>query len=156
VNYDEFKTAFLQALQESGLPTIGGRPAEEILDLSTTDRTVKVYVEPVRRASRRPFHVSGVVSWRWDALQTARTTTTEEDLLTEFLGRAAAEGGATERPWLRVDLEFRAGLESSPPPATCLAEHQTAQLDVAGRLSAGVPFPWRVIRQASGPTDPGA
>jgi diadenosine tetraphosphate (Ap4A) HIT family hydrolase len=141
VNYDEFKTAFLQALQESGLPTIGGRPAEEILDLSTTDRTVKVSVEPVRRASQRPFHISGVISWRWDALQTARTTTTEEDLLTELLGRAAAEGVATERPWLRVDLELRAGLEPGqsiplPSPATWATWHReaTSRLRGAARL----------------------
>jgi hypothetical protein len=55
--------------------------------------------------------VSGVISWRWDALQTTRTTTTEEDLLAELLGRNQAREVETDRPWLRVDLELHAGVE---------------------------------------------
>jgi hypothetical protein len=140
VNYDAFKAVFLHALQESGLPTIGEGP-EETLDFRSTDRTVKVFVEPVRRALTGRFHVSGLVSWRWDALQTARTTTTEEDLLTELLGREAGARVKTERPWLRIDLELRAGLEAGqsiamPSPATWATWHRavTSQLRGAARL----------------------
>lgn len=71
-----------------------------------------IYVEPLDREIGSPFHVSGAISWRWDALQSARTATTEEDLLTELLGREDAYDDIdTERPWLRVDLVLRAGLE---------------------------------------------
>ncbi len=123
MNYDEFKAIFLHALRESELPTVGGVPSEEILDLRSTDRTLKVYVEPVGRAISGPFHVNGVVSWRWTALQTARTATTEKDLLAELLGREDAHSVETERPWLRIDIELRAGLEFGksiplPSPAT--------------------------------------
>jgi hypothetical protein len=110
VTYDHFKATFLQALRASGLPTIG--PSEERLDLRSMDRTVTVYVEPVGGGRAGPFHVSGVVAWRWDALQTARTATTEDDLLTEVLGRDRAHAVDTARPWLRVDLELRAALEA--------------------------------------------
>jgi hypothetical protein len=118
VTYDEFKAAFLQALRASGLSTIGR--AAERLDLCSTDRTLTVYVEPAGRGLERPFHVSGVVSWRWDALQAARTVTTEEDLLTELLGRDDARDVETARPWLRIDVQLRAGLEvgqSIPMPS---------------------------------------
>ena len=111
VNYDEFKAAFLQALLASWLSTISRVPAEERLDLGSTDRSLVVYIEPAERGLERPFHVSGVVSWRWDALQTARTTTSEEDLLTELLGRSGARGIDTARPWLRIDVQLRAALE---------------------------------------------
>jgi hypothetical protein len=111
VNYDEFKAAFLQALWASGLSTIGRVPAEERLDLGSTDRSLVVYIEPAERGLERPFHVSGVVSWRWDALQTARTTTTEEDLLTGLVGRDGARALETVRPWLRIDVQLRAALE---------------------------------------------
>lgn len=111
VNYDEFKAVFLEALRDSGLPSIGREPATEILDLRSTDRTVTVYVEPIGREIGKPFHVSGEISWRWDALQTARTASTEEDLLYELHGRDDSRELETERPWLRVDIKLRAGLE---------------------------------------------
>jgi hypothetical protein len=122
VNYDEFKVAFLHALHDSRLPTIGPPPHEEVLDLRSTDRTLSVYVEPIDRDMARPFHVSAAISFRWDALQAARTATCEEDLVAELLGEEAREE-ATERPWLRVDIELRAGLEwgkgiPMPAPAT--------------------------------------
>lgn len=111
MHYDEFRSAFLAALRDSGLLTIGPPPNEEVLDLRTTDRTVAVYVEPVGREMSAPFHISGKISWRWDALQEARTATTEEDMLTELLGREDARGRETMHPRLRVDVELRAGLE---------------------------------------------
>ena len=58
-----------------------------------------------------PFHISGAISWRWGALQQARTATTEEDLLTELLGREDARGQETLHPRLRIDVTLRAGLE---------------------------------------------
>jgi hypothetical protein len=78
-----------------------------------------------------------MVSWRWDVLQTARAVTTEEDLLTELLGREHADTIETERPWLRVDIELRAGLESGqllpmPSPATWAKWHREATRRLRG------------------------
>jgi hypothetical protein len=122
VDYDEFKRTFLDALRDSGLPTIGPPPNEEILNLRSTARTVTAYVEPLDRDIGRPFHVSATVSFRWSALQAARTGTSEEDLVAELLGEDARDE-ETERPWLRVDIKLRAGLEwgkgiPMPSPAT--------------------------------------
>ena len=111
VRYDEFKSSFLAALRDSGLLMIGPPPNEEVLDLRTADRTVTVYVEPAGRDIGAPFHISGKISWRWDALQAARTTTTEDDMLTELFGREDARSRETARPRVRVDIELRAGLE---------------------------------------------
>jgi len=111
VRYDEFKSAFLAALRNSGLVTIGASPTQEVLDLRTTDRTVTVYVEPVGRDMGAPFHISGKISWRWGPLQAARTATTEEDMVTELFGREYARGRETTPTRLRVDIELRASLE---------------------------------------------
>lgn len=110
MNYDEFKRVFLEVLRESRLPTIGPPPHAETLDLRSMERTVSVYVEPVDRDLARPFHVSGEISYRWDALQVARTTTCEEDAIVELLGDDSREQ-ATEAPWLRIDIRIRAGVE---------------------------------------------
>jgi hypothetical protein len=83
---------------------------KETLDLGSTDRVFAVGVEPLDRDIGKPFHVSAAISFRWDALQTARTVTREDDVVTELVGEEARES-ETERPWLRVDIELRAGLE---------------------------------------------
>lgn len=122
VNYDEFKSVLMSALRESGLPMIGLTP-EEVLGLHSADRTFTVGVEPMDREIGRPFHIAATISFGWDARQTARTASCEEDLLVELLGREAADGIDTERPSLRVDVKLRAGLEwgkrmPMPAPAT--------------------------------------
>jgi hypothetical protein len=122
VNYDEFKSVFMSALRESGLPMIGLTP-EEVLGLRSADRTLTLGVEPIDREIGRPFHIAATISFHWDALQTARTATCEENLIVELLGREGAQDIETERPWLRVDIKLRAGLEwgkgiPMPAPAT--------------------------------------
>lgn len=109
MTYDEFKAAFLLALRDVGLPTMGPPPHEETLCLKSTDRTVVVYVEPLARDIGGQFHVSGTISWHWDALLAARTRTTEEDLLRELLGQEEADA-ETEPPVLRIDIKLRASL----------------------------------------------
>ena len=120
MNYDEFKSAFMFALRESQLPMIGLTP-DEVLGLRSADRTFTVGVEPMDRDIGRPFHVSAAISFRWDAIQTARTATCEEDLMIELLGRDGAQGIETERPWLRIDIKLRSGLawgKGIPMPAS--------------------------------------
>ena len=110
MSYDEFKRAWIQALQESGLPIIGLEPVTESLDLRFMTRKVWSGVEPFGRQDNPPFHISAAFEYRWDALQSARMATTEEDLLSELLGRDAVRKVRTERPWLRVDVTLRASL----------------------------------------------
>jgi hypothetical protein len=45
-----------------------------------------------------PLLVTASLSWRWSALQTARTNTTEEDVVTGMFGRLEGAGGLTENP----------------------------------------------------------
>ena len=110
MDYDAFKSAFVFAVQESDLRLLSVRaPSKEALDLQSMERTVEVFVEPLSRDSG-PFHVSASVSYVWDSLATARTATTEEDLLSELHGRAGARRAKTDRPALRVDVSLRASL----------------------------------------------
>lgn len=120
MNYDAFKGAFLEALAESRLPIMGMAPAKEELDLRSMDRTCTVYIQPLARDANGSFHVSGEITWRWNTLHTARTATTEEDLLAELLGHSEADVIETNQPRLRVDIKIRAGLDygkSLPMPA---------------------------------------
>src|SRR4051794_8261680 len=107
MTYDEFKAAWLSALRESGLSIMGVRPIEETLDLRTTDRTCKTFVEPLGGQHAGAFHVTAALKFRWNALQTARTNTTEEDMLGELLGLERTRRPRTELPWLRVDVALR-------------------------------------------------
>lgn len=78
------------------------------------DRTAETVVAPLGQ-DVEPFHVGATMSWRWDSLNTARTATTEEDMLTELLGREGGGRVKTERPWLRVDVTLRASLPHGKP-----------------------------------------
>jgi hypothetical protein len=92
VTYDEFKQTWGLALRDSGLPILSAHEGKETLDLRSMDRGFESYVEPLGEQEAEPFHVAAVLSWRWDALATARTVTTEEDMLTEVLGRERVWG----------------------------------------------------------------
>jgi hypothetical protein len=84
------------------------------IDLSDGARTYRIFVELHRLQRARSFHVTAELSWRWDALQTARTATREEDVLEELLGRDGYYL-VTERPRLRVDVTLRANLPLDSP-----------------------------------------
>jgi hypothetical protein len=108
MTYDELKKAWVRSLRESGMPIMGVEPIEETLDLRTLGRTCKTYVEPFGGQHAEPFHVTAALEFRWDALQTARTNTTEEDMLDELLGLERPQEPDTALPWLRVDVTLRA------------------------------------------------
>jgi len=109
MNYDQFRALWYEILDEAGLLSFPPRPSETI-DLGDMARMYRIFVELHRLQRAGPFHVTAELSWRWDALQTARTATREEDVLEELLGRDGYYL-VTERPWLRVDVTLRA----SPP-----------------------------------------
>lgn len=80
-----FRAAFEAARRASGLP-LASMHAEEHLDLRHLDRTYRVPVEPGEGQRAEPFFATALFSWRWNALHTARTATTDEDIVTEFFG----------------------------------------------------------------------
>jgi hypothetical protein len=57
-----------------------------LLDLHNLDRIHRITVEPIGGQDAEPFLVTASLSWRWSALHTARTNTTEEDVVTEMFG----------------------------------------------------------------------
>ena len=104
----------MAAFGESKLGMIGLWPDEK-LNLRTTDRTMKVHLEPIRRSDAEPFHVAASISFRWDSLLTARSATKEDDMLTELFGRNEAARMLTELPRIRIDLELHASLPWGKP-----------------------------------------
>ncbi len=112
MTYDEFKHAWILARRESGLPLFSADEGNETLDTHSLSRTFETLVEPLGGQEAEPFTIAAALSWRWDALATARTLTTEEDILTEVFGRERVWGHKpkTERSPLRVDVSLRASL----------------------------------------------
>jgi hypothetical protein len=111
MNYEQFKELWTWALRESGLLIMGVAPIEESLDLQSTDRNCKslVYLPGDHRVTQ--FHVSAALEFRWDALQTARTRYTEEDMVRQLFGVDRGQYPRTEVPWVRVDVMLRASTE---------------------------------------------
>jgi hypothetical protein len=108
VRYDEFRDAFFAALRDAGLRPHIGRPTETI-DLTTTTRRWQAALgEPIPQRTE-PFLTSATVSFEWDPVESARTYTTEEDLVTELLGRDEDPPETMPR-LLRTDIVLRATL----------------------------------------------
>ncbi len=105
MRYEEFKALWERAFQQAGPRQIGVR-GDETIDLGNVSRRYEAFFEGITRPE--PFHVSAKLSWRWDALASARTSTTEEDMLTTLFGDRTAK--RTARPWVRVDVSLHASL----------------------------------------------
>jgi hypothetical protein len=104
MNYREFLGAWEEAFLGKGVLAHTDRP-EETIDLEGMERKYSVRVGMFCGGpSPEPFTASMELKWEWDALKSARTRTTEEDVLGELLGREGAMGIPTEQPWLRVDI----------------------------------------------------
>ena len=85
------------------------------------DRTHQIVVEPIGGQDAEPFFVTATLSWTWSALHTARARTCEEDVLVEMLGRGR-EDARTEKPWIRLDIKFKASLPwGNPMPMPSMA-----------------------------------
>lgn len=150
MTYEEFTQTWIWALRESGLPIIGPEPLNETIDLRHMDRTVESFVEG--RQDCPPFHVSAAFKFRWDALHTARTATTEEDLLGQLLDRDNVRRVRTEHPWLRVDVTLRASLmlgQAIPMPSPSIWTKWARE--AIGRLERIEPVvPAEVAREGRG------
>lgn len=148
MRYEDLKSAWHRALSDSGLPPIGW--PTETMDLSSMSRRYWVAVEPHGGQDSEPFHVSATLEFSWDALKTARTRSTEEDILTELFGREDVDGLNTERPWLRVDVKMRASLPYGQalllPPASAIRDWAR---EVAARLERIEPLlPEEVVKDS--------
>lgn len=119
MKYAEFRAAWDTILQAAGLSPFGW-PTETI-DLGLMSRGYEALFTAGAAESAGPFSVSAALSWKWDALQSARTMTVEEDLLVELFGRDGALL-VTEQPWLRVDVRLNASLPWGQPIALPPAE----------------------------------
>lgn len=106
MNYEAFRLAWRDRLVASGLQRYHGE--EETIELRSLDRRYQCFAEPHVGQDAEPWFVTTRLAWRWSSLQSARTATTEEDLLTELFDRD--ESPPTVPPWLRVDVELFATL----------------------------------------------
>jgi hypothetical protein len=141
MNYEQFRVAWREALTEAGMWSSLFAPTETV-DLSQASRTYQVYVHLGRSQEVEPFHISARLSWTWDALQSARTATTEEDALMLFLGDERRSED-TERPWLRVDVTLSATLPwGSPLPLPEPTRWRHWLADVTGRLEPLLSTDW--------------
>jgi hypothetical protein len=77
MDYEAFKATRLRALAASRIQTIGVDRLNETLDARSLDRTCVSDLEGPDRSAAGLFHISGEISWRWRAIHTARTATTE-------------------------------------------------------------------------------
>jgi hypothetical protein len=141
MNYEQFRAAWYEALTEAGMWSYLAPPTETV-DLGGMSRTYQVYVHLGRSREIEPFHVSASLSWTWDALQTARTATTEEDTLMQLLGDEGRHQD-TERPWLRVDVTLSATLPwGLPLPLPGAAMWRDWLADVTERLEPLLSTDW--------------
>jgi hypothetical protein len=109
VRYDEFRDRLEDALQDAGFFFRHADRRVETIDLANTVRSWKVHVYRTAPLSADPFDVSAEIGFEWSPVDAARAYTTEEDLLTELVGRRRRPI-RTERRWTRIDLSLHARL----------------------------------------------
>jgi hypothetical protein len=138
MNYEQFRTAWHEALTEVGMGSFLSPPTEAV-DLGQMSRTYQVYVRAGSSQGVKPFNVTASLSWTWDALQSARTATVEEDVLMELLGMEKRYVD-TEQPWLRVDISLSATQPlDSPLPLPSATVWRQWVADVTVRLAPLLP-----------------
>ena len=138
MDYPQFRTWFLEALDAAGLMRALPWPVEAV-SLDSMRRTYRIIV---RRSVQqpRPFTVDATLSWEWDAALAARSATSEEDLLIGLLGRDGYYL-VTEQPWLRMDVTLTASLPmDSPIPMPEADTWRRWAAEVNARLSPLLPI----------------
>jgi hypothetical protein len=109
MRYDEFRDRLQEALREAGLLLFPAGSPDETLDLANAGRKWEGYTLGSPPRDPAPFHVSAKIAFAWDAVNTARAQTCEEDVLMKLLGRRQ-RNPRTQPRWTRVDLELYASL----------------------------------------------
>lgn len=113
MRYEEFVVAWNEELRRAGFRVLGW-PVESI-ELPSMGRSYMVRLEPFGGQDVKPLFVTAALSWQWGALETARTVTTEDDLLTTLLGSTDTDRVQTERSRLRIDITFHATFPFGEP-----------------------------------------
>jgi hypothetical protein len=139
MNYDLFRTLWHEALETANLVNLPFQPVETV-ELDGMSRTHEIAVALSGAQPASPFYVTATLSWRWDAALSARSATTEEDLLVDILGQDGYYL-VTERPWLRVDVTLNATVPlDSPLPMPGADAWRRWTAEVAARLSPLLPI----------------
>lgn len=107
MNYSTFRQIWDEALRAARIAPSPFYP-QETINQETADRLYQVYLHTKNADKPDGFHTTIEFKWCWDALLSARFASTEEDMLTEILGRASAKNINTEPPLLRVDYILHA------------------------------------------------
>jgi hypothetical protein len=108
MRYNEFREGLEGALTDADLlPSHHFRT--ETIDTATTARYYEIILGHDMAQRARPFHVTAILSYRWNPFESARSYTTEEDLVTELFGRKNTRFKTTPR-WLRMDIVLNARL----------------------------------------------
>lgn len=148
MRYEDFKATWERTIRASRLGRHGF--SEETLNSNSLDRTYLVRVEPPQGQDSRPFYVTAELSWRWTALHSARSATSEEDAVTELMGATTAR--KTAKPWMRVDIKLSATLPYGEPIAMPAPKAWAAWArEVLGRLENIEPLlPKERVRERKG------
>ncbi len=146
MRYHDFLDAWRRSVERSRHLSAFGATTE-MLDLGSMARRYQVRLIGAGVAQVEPYTISVRLDWQWDALQAARTRTTEEDVITAILGDADAV--ETEPPWLRVDIRLagRAHMDAKlqlPEPVAW----QRWALEISSRLEPLLPA--HVVRNRDG------
>ena len=114
MKYEEFREAVQHALRDVRLFS-GSTMPEETIDISGMRRSYEAFMGGFNCEQKsKPFHVSVQVGWSWSALDSARSETIEEDVLTELYGRDEANTN-TDQPLIRMDVKLHATLPYGNP-----------------------------------------
>jgi len=106
MRYETFRDRLEQALRNAGVSFLE-LSRRETLELPALSRTYEVSVGLDSPKQADPFFVTAMIAFSWDPFQSARSYTTEEDLLTELFGRMRSTKRTTPR-WQRIDMTFLA------------------------------------------------
>ena len=109
MRYDEFCDRLQDSLRQAGFSLSHAGGSSETIDLAVQARRWQAFVSGPMPLQRVPFHVSARIGFQWDSLESARSRTCEEDLLTALFGTRKQTSKTTPR-WLRVDLGLHATL----------------------------------------------
>jgi hypothetical protein len=138
MDYDLFRTLWHEALDAAGLLPHPLWPTET-LDVHRMSRAYSLLVSLGDGRGTEPFYTTANLEWQWDASHSARSATTEEDLLMEVLGRDGYYL-ATETPWLRIGATLNATLPwDSPLPLPDPETWRRWVADVLSQLSPVLP-----------------
>lgn len=107
MRYQEFIDLWTMAWRQTRFPFMHHFFAHESVDMHSMDRTYRVYHHWIEKDVPKLFHVSAEITWVWDALLSARFSTTEEDMLMEIYGGFGSHED-TAPPWLRIDIVLNA------------------------------------------------